>query len=121
VRKKSSNLVDMRAERAAKRGPPASKWQNGLRKQVRRRPLKRHDFRLISVFRFSLLLFEHDRFRKPVSTFRDHALAPAPQRAVYHNERGRADAHKLRRGAPCTQPCTQMSRFCHIMLPHFHG
>jgi Ala-tRNA(Pro) deacylase len=29
-----------------------------------------------SAFRFSLL-FEHDLFRKPVSTFRDHALMPA--------------------------------------------
>jgi hypothetical protein len=105
VREKSSNLVDMHAERAAKRGSAAGKRGDGFRKQVRRRPLKRNDFGLISVFRFSLLLFEHDRFRKPVSTFRDHALAFGPQRAVYHNERGeRADAHKLRTGVACTQP-----------------
>ncbi len=35
--------------------------------------LKRNGFRLNRPFRFSLL-FEHDLFRKPVSTFRDHAL-----------------------------------------------
>src|SRR5258708_4120475 len=35
--------------------------------------LKRNGVRLNRPFRFSLL-FEHDLFRKPVSTFRDHAL-----------------------------------------------
>ena len=33
-------------------------------------------FRRVLVFRFSLL-FEHDLFRKPVSTFRDHASTQA--------------------------------------------
>jgi hypothetical protein len=35
-----------------------------------------------SVFRFSLL-FEHDLFRKPESTFRDHALAQRATAATH--------------------------------------
>ncbi len=44
------------------------------RSDLRLKRLKRNGFRLNRPFRFSFL-FEHDLFLKPVSTFRDHALA----------------------------------------------
>ena len=49
-------------------------------------PLKRDDF-FESSSRFSLLV-EHDLFRKPVSTFRDHALV-APRRVGARQRLGR--------------------------------
>jgi hypothetical protein len=52
LREKSSNLVDLRAEKSAKRRSPAGKWQYGFKKQAGRRPLKRNDFG--SIFPISL-------------------------------------------------------------------
>jgi hypothetical protein len=62
-------------------------------------PLKRNDFRLISQFRFSLLP-RHDLFRKPVSTFRDHALGHFDNQTVAQRDAAihlRRDVEVMRR------------------------
>src|SRR5258708_22229356 len=47
----------------------------------------------------SSFLFEHDLFRKPASTFRDHALARLGRRAARRRFRGGDRLHRLRLGA----------------------
>ncbi len=121
MREKSSNLVDVCADSAAKHGPCRS-IARAIQKASSRCPPKRNDFRLISVFRFSLF-FEHDLVRKPVAIlgssprtgfFGIMLWRQPPQRGVYHKRR-------TKRCGAGNAIGTAINRLYHIMLPHFHG
>src|SRR5262245_33461310 len=62
-----------------------------------------------ALFGIMLFLFEHDLFRKPLRTFRDHALAGETQLMAWASSRRPAG------------PCLRTARFCPARRPrHRH-
>ncbi len=121
MREKSSNLVDVWAESAAKHGPPL-RTARAIQRASCRRPLKRNDFQLYSAFRFSVLFAHEKRHPSRIGSgtgFFGIMLWRERHNAAFTiNEEQSAVAL-----ADCGRSAirTAINRLCHIMLPYFHG